>query len=58
VTLARELVRTVRAVAKAPLPEDAALAARLHLLDAIGVGLAAAGSPIGAAYRGFAAEVV
>ena len=57
-TLARELVRTVRAVAKAPLPEDAALAARLHLLDAIGVGLAAAGSPIGAAYRGFAAEVV
>ncbi|HWN06086.1 MAG TPA: MmgE/PrpD family protein [Steroidobacteraceae bacterium] len=57
-TLARELVRAVRAVAKAPLPEEAALAARLHLLDAIGVGLAAAGSPIGAAYRGFAAETV
>jgi 2-methylcitrate dehydratase PrpD len=57
VTLARELVRALRAAAKAPLPEDAALAARLHLLDAIGVGLASAGSPIGAAYRAFAAEV-
>jgi len=57
VTLARELVQAARAAAKAPLPEDAALAARLHLLDAIGVGLASAGSPIGAAYRGFAAEV-
>jgi 2-methylcitrate dehydratase PrpD len=58
VTLARELVRAVRASAKTHLPEDAALAARLHLLDAIGVGLASAGSPIGAAYRGFAADVV
>jgi 2-methylcitrate dehydratase PrpD len=29
-------------------------AARLHLLDAIGVGLAAAGSPVGAAYLGLA----
>jgi 2-methylcitrate dehydratase PrpD len=58
VTLARELVRALRACAKTPLPADAALAARLHLLDAIGVGLASAGSPIGAAYRGFAADVV
>ena len=57
-TLARELVRAAARASKAPLPEDVALAARLHLLDAIGVGLAAAGSPIGAAYRGFAAEVV
>jgi 2-methylcitrate dehydratase PrpD len=56
VTLARELVRAARA-AKTPLPEDARTAARLHLLDAIGVGLAAAGSPIGAAYRAYAAEV-
>ena len=55
-TLARELVRAVRAAAQAPLPENVALAARLHLLDAIGVGLASAGSPIGAAYRDFAAE--
>ena len=56
-TLARELVQAARAAAKLPLPEDAALAARLHLLDAIGVGLASAGSPIGAAYRGYSAEV-
>ena len=32
-------------------------AARLHFLDAIGVGLAAAGSPIGAAYRAVAGEL-
>ena len=56
-TLARELVRAARAAAKAPLPEDAALAARLHFLDAIGVGLASAGSPIGSAYRTYAADV-
>jgi len=57
VTLARELVRAARAAAGTPLPEDVAIAARLHLLDAIGVGLAAAGSPIGAAYRAYADEV-
>ena len=56
-TLARELVRAARAAAGTPLPEDVAIAARLHLLDAIGVGLAAAGSPIGAAYRAYADEV-
>jgi len=58
VTLARELVRAARASSSTSLPEDVATAARLHFLDAIGVGLAAAGSPIGAAYRGFAAEIV
>ena len=57
-SLARELVRAARASSSTSLPEDVTTAARLHLLDAIGVGLAAAGSPIGAAYRGFAAEVV
>jgi 2-methylcitrate dehydratase PrpD len=57
VTLARELVRAARAAASTPLPEDVATAAWLHFLDAIGVGLAAAGSPIGAAYRAYAAEV-
>jgi len=57
VTLARELVRAARAAASAPLPENVATAARLHFVDAIGVGLAAAGSPIGAAYRTYAAEV-
>jgi 2-methylcitrate dehydratase PrpD len=39
------------------LPEAVALAARLHLLDACGVGLAAAGSPVGAAYRHFAKDL-
>jgi 2-methylcitrate dehydratase PrpD len=56
--LARELVRAVRASSPTSLPEDVTSAARLHLLDAIGVGLAAAGSPIGAAYRGLAADLV
>ena len=55
-TLARELVRALRSSSKS-LPEDVATAARLHFLDAIGVGLAAAGSPIGAAYRTYAADV-
>lgn len=50
VTLARELVRALRASARAPLPGAVAAAARLHLLDAIGVGLAAAGSPVGRPY--------
>jgi 2-methylcitrate dehydratase PrpD len=58
VMLARELVRAVRASSPTSLPEDVTSAARLHLLDAIGVGLAAAGSPIGAAYRGLAADLV
>ena len=56
-TLARELVSALRAAAQVPLPQDVALAARLHLLDACGVGLAAAGSPVGAAYRDFAKDV-
>jgi len=56
-TLARELVRALRTTGATPLPEDVATAARLHFLDAMGVGLAAAGSPIGAAYRAYAAEV-
>lgn len=56
-TLARELVRAIRGCTNTPLPTDVATAARLHFLDAIGVGLAAAGSPIGAAYRAYAAEV-
>ena len=54
-TLARELVRAARA--SSSLPEEVITAARLHFVDAIGVGLAAAGSPIGAAYRTYAAEI-
>jgi len=57
VTLARELVRAIRGPGNGPLPDDVATAARLHFLDAIGVGLASAGSPIGAAYNAYATEV-
>lgn len=56
-TIARELVKALRSVYAQPLPESVAQAARLHLLDAIGVGLASAGSPAGAAYRGLALRV-
>ena len=56
-TLARQLVRTLAAARAKPLPPSVALAAQLHLLDAIGVGLAAAASPIGAAYRSLAGEI-
>jgi 2-methylcitrate dehydratase PrpD len=57
VTIARELVAALRSIRVRPLPENVTLAARLHLLDAVGVGLASAGSPVGAAYRGLAQEV-
>ena len=52
--LARDLVRAVRACWGKPLPEPVAAVARLHLLDAIGVGLAAAGSAVGESYLRFA----
>ena len=41
----------MHAAARQPLPDGVALAARLHFIDALGVGLAAAGSPVGVAYR-------
>ena len=56
-TLARHLVRALHATRDQPLPASVALAAQLHLLDALGVGLAAAGSPVGAAYRSLSLEV-
>jgi 2-methylcitrate dehydratase PrpD len=56
-TLARQLVRALRRTAKEALPDHVASAARLHLLDAIGVGLAAAASPVGAAYRSLARQL-
>lgn len=49
--LAREFVRALRASASRPLPAAVARAASLHFVDALGVGLAAAGSPVGAPYR-------
>lgn len=56
-TLARRLVQALRATSHQPLPEAVAAAARLHLLDAIGVGLAAAASPAGEAYRSTAQQL-
>jgi 2-methylcitrate dehydratase PrpD len=56
VTLARELVGALRAAAKQPLPEKVARAAQLHFADALGVGLAAAGSSVGAPYVRYAAQ--
>lgn len=53
-TVARDLVRRVRQLAQAPLPEAVEACASLHLLDAVGVGLAAAGSEIGRPYRIYA----
>lgn len=50
-TLAREFARALRASASLPLPAAVARAASLHFVDALGVGLAAAGSPVGAPYR-------
>ena len=50
-TLARELVRALRTVSARALPDAVARAAALHFVDALGVGLAAVGSPVGAAYR-------
>jgi 2-methylcitrate dehydratase PrpD len=55
VTLARDLARRVRALSRGGLPPEVAAMARLHLLDAIGVGLASAGSQTGAPYRHYAA---
>jgi 2-methylcitrate dehydratase PrpD len=50
VTLARELVRALRAAPA--LPETVADLAALHLLDAVGVGLAASAGEPGRAYHG------
>ena len=55
--LARDLVRAVRAGWGKLLPEHVAAVARLHLLDAIGIGLAAAGSPVGEPYLRFASHL-
>lgn len=56
-TLARELVRRARALQAQELPLEVSRAARLHLLDAAGVGLAAAGSPVGVAWRNYGRDV-
>ena len=54
-TLSREIVRRWKAVKTAPVPDAVLAAARLHSLDAVGVGLAACSLPQGEPYRCFSA---
>lgn len=56
-TLSRRLVGALDRMRGRPLPAAVAEAARLHLLDAVGVGLAAAATKMGASYRGIAREL-
>ena len=56
-TLSRRLVGALYRMRGAPLPDEVARAARLHFLDAVGVGLAAASSQVGAGYRGVTNEL-
>ena len=52
-TLSRAIVRAWMAQSGAPVPERAEMSARLHLLDAVGVGLVAAALDQGLPYRRF-----
>ena len=56
-TLSRRLVRQFRTLVRQPLPPEIEDSARLHFLDALGVGLASRGSPVGRPYARYAAEV-
>ena len=49
-TLSQQLVATLRSLPRASIPPDVRESAKLHLLDAIGVGLAAAATGAGAPY--------
>ena len=52
-TLSRDIVRQWRALKAAPVPMTVLLAARLHMLDIVGVGIAASSMPQGEPYRRF-----
>jgi 2-methylcitrate dehydratase PrpD len=54
-SLARALIQALR---KATPSKEALQAARLHFTDALGVGLAAAGSPVGQPYRLFSKSIL
>lgn len=56
-TLSRQLARKVRAIGLADIPADVLACGRLHLLDGIGVALAAAGTGIGQPYLAAAATL-
>ena len=49
-TLSRQLVGSIRRLGLAEIPAEVVRCGRLHLLDAIGVGLAAAGTGVGMPY--------
>lgn len=56
-TVSRELIRTLMRIAAEPIPAEVLAAAKLHLLDAVGVGLAASRTQIGEPYRKAAASL-
>lgn len=56
-TLAADFVRTLDFVATQGVPSDVVRMARLHLMDAVGVGLAANALNVGVPYRSFARDV-
>jgi 2-methylcitrate dehydratase PrpD len=57
VTLAADLIGALGRAGAQPLPQHVAKVARLHLMDAVGVGLAANAQDIGRPYRNFARDV-
>ena len=56
-TLSRRLIDALYSLRPRALPAPVAHAARLHLLDAVGVGLGAAATQMGASYRRVAREL-
>jgi 2-methylcitrate dehydratase PrpD len=56
-TLSRLLARKIRAIGFADIPADVLACGRLHLLDAIGVALASAGTGVGRPYLNAAAAL-
>ena len=50
-TVSRDLGRALMRMSARPVPGEVLTAAKLHLLDAIGVGLAASRTAIGEPYR-------
>ncbi len=56
-TLSRQIVHRWRVLTEGAVPDTALAAGRLHMLDAIGVGIAASSLPQGVPYRRFSARL-
>ena len=56
-SLARAIVAHLGELARESLPRDVGDVGKLHLLDVLGVGLAAAASPVGRPYKAYAGEL-